>query len=329
MRHAFIASIVAAALGLAVWPAAGVSGPAETPEPLPAVNVPKTASVAGSRVFLSDLVSAESEGAIAVGERLASTAVTVSPPAGKAKVIDGQTVRAKLAELGVTADRYALKIPRQIRIERPAQTLLPADIEAIVRREFLPQLPWPEIDLEIAIPEPVVLPEGSLTVSFERTARADLARPFYLNLDFRVDGRVEKRAYYRAVLTVYDTMAVAARELDPSVRLTAEDVRFEKRPLTSTLKKPVRLAEFLEQKKLRTRVAPGDPLTEDMFVDSPLIRRGDAVTLVYEGSRIHVSTEGQALASGFRGERIRVINVSSRAELTAEIVDEHTVVVLK
>jgi len=241
-------------------------------------------------------------------------------------VIDGRVVRERLAEYGVTSDRFSLQIPEQIRLERQGQTLLPGEIENLVREQFLPKLPWDDVTLqEIAIPDPIVLPYGKVEVEFQRQARTDLARPFYLNMDFRVDGQLVRRAYVRTILTVFDTVAVAARDLPASDKITAGDIQFERRPLKSTLQKPVRDASFFEGRKARAAIALGDPLFEEMFITVPLIRRGDTVTVVFDDGRIRVSAQGQSLASGSKGDRIRVMNATSHAELTAEVVNETTV----
>ena len=49
----------------------------------------------------------------------------------------------------------------------------------------------------------------------------------------------------------------------------------------------------------------------------PEVRKGDTVTLVFEGSRIRLSTTAKALADGGRGETILVRNMQSGREVLA------------
>jgi flagella basal body P-ring formation protein FlgA len=293
---------------------------------LPRITVLAEVSVKDSRVLLTDLLTPDTRQTLAADDRIKNISVALAPLPGKAKTLEGSVVRDRLTDLGVTTDRFSIQIPEQIRLERLGQTLLPSEIEDLAREQFLPKLPWSDVQLQqIDIPDPVVLPYGKVGLDFQLQARTDLGRPFYLNIDFRVDGQLVKRAYVRTVLTVFDSVAVATREISPSETVTAKDIELERRPLKSTLRRPVRDASYFEGRKLRTAISAGEPLFEEMFVSVPLIRRGDTVTVVFDDGRIRVSAQGQSLGSGAKGDRIRVINTTSHVELTAEVVNGTTV----
>ena len=57
----------------------------------------------------------------------------------------------------------------------------------------------------------------------------------------------------------------------------------------------------------------------------PEVRKGDTVTLVFEGSRIRLSTTAKALADGGRGETILVRNMQSGREVLARVRNADTV----
>jgi flagellar basal body P-ring formation protein FlgA len=293
---------------------------------LPAVTVLGQVSVQAPRVFLADLLTQESRQAINADERMRGITVAVAPLPGKIKLLDGGVVRDKLTDIGITSGNFSLRVPESIRIHREGQTLLAGDIENSVKEQFLPMLPWPEVRLqEIGISEPVVLPHGKVELTFQLPPRTDLARPFYLSIDFRVDGQLAKRAYVRTVLTIFDTIAVTRREVTAKEKITVDDVRFEKRALRSSLQNPVRESSFFDGKRPRVNIAAGEALFEGMFMTVPLIHRGDSVTMLFDDGKIRIAAQGQSLAAGSKGDRIRVMNVTSRANLIAEVVDEKTV----
>jgi flagella basal body P-ring formation protein FlgA len=293
---------------------------------LPRITVLPQVSVQDSRVLLGDLLTPESQQTLSGNNRVKTMSVALAPLPGKLKTLDGRIVREKLAELGIASDRFSIQVPPEIRLERLGQTLLPTDIENLITERFLPTLPWQDVQLdEIAIAEPIVLPVGKVDVEFQRPARTDMARPFYLNVDFRVDGQLVKRSYLRTSLTIFDSVAVAGRDFTPSDKILVEDLRWERRPLRSTLQTPVREASFFESRKPRSNIAVGESLFEAMFVAVPLIRRGDNVTVVFDDGKIRVATQAQSLGPGSKGDHIRVMNISSRVELMAEVVDESTV----
>ena len=207
-----------------------------------------------------------------------------------------------------------------------SQTWTAADIQRWVRQEWLPGLRWASVELErLDVPTGVVLPAGEVTLSAELPSRVDLGRPFFLNVDFQIGGRVVRRGFYRTVLAIYDTVPVSVRTLGPSDKIEAEDVRWEKRRLVSTIRKLVERVEFFEGKKPRTTIAAGQILTEDLFIKFPLIKRGDSVVMLFDGSNMRLTTKGISLAAGSKGDRIRIMNSESRREMVAEVLDEKTV----
>jgi len=292
---------------------------------LPKITLNSEAAVVGPNVTISDLLTKDSN-RLLTDKGLEAISLSVSPLPGKTKLLDLRAVRDKLAELGITSDRYSLQIPEQIRVERRAQLMLPGDVQERIQREFLPGLPWEEVRLvELDMREPIALPLGELSIRFQQPARTDLARPFYLDIDFVVDGQTVKHAYFKILLSILHTVAVADKEVSTSDRITAAAIRWEKRLLRTTLQAPVVELSFFEGKKPRTAIAAGQILTESMFVTIPVVKRGDSVTVVFDDGKIRVSTLGQSLGSGSKGDRIRVMNTDSRAELLAEIVDAKTV----
>jgi flagellar basal body P-ring formation protein FlgA len=56
-----------------------------------------------------------------------------------------------------------------------------------------------------------------------------------------------------------------------------------------------------------------------------VMRRGSAVTLVYESAGIRVETPGRAVEPGRVGDRIRVENADSGKVIAGQILDERTV----
>jgi flagella basal body P-ring formation protein FlgA len=297
---------------------------------LPTIAIVSEVSVLEPKIYLGNLLTAESRSVLPSTEQVDRALVSPSPEPGKTKTFESREVLQRLAETGITGDRYLIRIPDQIRVGRQAQTLSSRDIEEKVRTGFLPGLPWEDVRLvEITIPEgDVVLPAGKLALTYEQPVHTDMARPFYLGINFAVDGQIVKRGYWKTVLAISQTVAVAARELGPSDRIGSSDVKWEKRALLSTLRPTVNRPGFFDNKKLKASIAPGQIVTEDLFQIIPLVNRGDSVLIVFESEKFHISAKGQSMAAGVKGDRIRVMNVSSKKELTAEIVDQTTVKVV-
>lgn len=59
----------------------------------------------------------------------------------------------------------------------------------------------------------------------------------------------------------------------------------------------------------------------------PFIRKGNNLTLLYEGRTFQVSVRGEALSDGFPGENIPVRNIQSNKQVFATVRDQQTVIV--
>ncbi|WP_089852370.1 flagellar basal body P-ring formation chaperone FlgA [Salipiger marinus] len=69
----------------------------------------------------------------------------------------------------------------------------------------------------------------------------------------------------------------------------------------------------------RVTVYPGQALRLDAFGPPALVDRNQIVELVFSRNGLFIVTEGRALARGGAGDRVRVMNLSSRTVLTGTI----------
>jgi flagella basal body P-ring formation protein FlgA len=280
--------------------------------------------VKGRVIYLGDLLHTESIKP-EIKDQLNSTTVSPAPQAGRSKTLTGVEVMQKLESLGVTTHDYSIQMPEEIKVSRSSRTLKIGDLENAVAREFLPKLPWREVRLEnLEVLEALLIPEGENQLSFEYSPHTDLARPFYLTVTISVDGELIKKLFLRTILSIEEIVAIAARELSPGQSIEPDEIRWEKRRLSSTLHLPIHETGFLEGKKPRTTIPAGQILTEDLLIKVPLIKRGDTITLIFQDDRIRVKTQAKSLASGMRGDQIQVMNLDSKKVLRAEILDKNT-----
>ena len=281
-------------------------------------------TVSGDKIRLGALLKVESHDS-KLQELMDSTVLTSSPAPGKSKAVSEVEIIHRLEALGIGAERFSIKLPAEILVSRRFQTLTLSEIASRITQEFLPELRWKDAHLEkVEVPESIVLPIGKVELNFNCSPSTDLAKPFFLNINIIVDGEVVKRVFLRTVLSIHQTVAVAAQELKTSQAVTSTDVRWETQRLSSTLHPPITEMAFFRGKRPRFSIVVGRVLTEDLFVSTPLIKRGANVVLLFENQNIRLTTQGKSLASGFRGQQIRVVNSDSGKELLAEVVDEKT-----
>ena len=316
-RSAVFASLCLCA-SVAILSLSGLAGP------LQKLTAPTKVSVSSDKVTLDGLMvldPADAKLAIQLGAVFLATA----PPAGQTKVLVASEILRRLESIGVTSKTHSIFVPAEVTIMREVQTVTATDISRHIVEEFLPGLPWRDVQLErVDVTENILLPKGKTEWIFNSHPGTDYAKPFYLNINFSVNGDIVKRAFVRTVVSVRDQVAVTVTELRPTQSIRDADIRWESQRLSSTLQIPVKSIGFFHGRRPRMAIPPGRVLTENLFITVPLVKRGDSVLLVFESDSMRVTTQAKALAMGFRGQCIQVMNPESGRVLSAEVTDAGT-----
>ncbi len=114
---------------------------------------------------------------------------------------------------------------------------------------------------------------------------------------------------------------VAARTLRAQTILSAADMAL------SNTTVPGAASELAETVGLETRVTiyQGQPMLAKSLGPPTLVARNQAVTLIFRNGILNIFAEGRALARGGIGDRIRVMNITSRTTVTGIIAPDGTV----
>lgn len=106
---------------------------------------------------------------------------------------------------------------------------------------------------------------------------------------------------------------VAARVLPAGTVLTAADI------IAPAAGGSGLSAEQAIGQQLRSAVYQGRPITATHLTTPTLVSRNQIVTLAYDNAALRIETEARALGAGSAGDVIRVMNLASRATLSARI----------
>ncbi|MBN8909949.1 MAG: flagellar basal body P-ring formation protein FlgA [Rhodospirillales bacterium] len=134
-------------------------------------------------------------------------------------------------------------------------------------------------------------------------------------INTRVSGRVE------------DTieLPVTTTRLNAGAVLRAEDVHFALIPATLARGEVVHTVAEAVGMQIKRSVAAGQPLTTADLTRPATIVRGATVQMRLQAPGIELTGQGVALEAGAMGERIRVLNPTSRAVLEAEVLGPNLV----
>lgn len=114
---------------------------------------------------------------------------------------------------------------------------------------------------------------------------------------------------------------VSARTIRPNQIITEMDVTFAAGELATGF---ARLSDVIGQES-RVALYAGRPILVGDIGPPAVITRNQIVGLRYYANGINISTEGRALERGAIGDRIRVMNLGSRATIFGQVLNDGTI----
>lgn len=116
---------------------------------------------------------------------------------------------------------------------------------------------------------------------------------------------------------------IATRTIRPQQIVTAIDVRLDQTTVAGAYSK----IESVIGQEARVAIYAGRAVMQGSVGEPAVVSRNQIVELIYKDGTLRIVTEGRALGRGGPGERIRVMNIGSRAVLFGTVAPDGTVLV--
>ena len=288
--------------------------------------------VDGPELVLGDLLVGLQGASQALAEQIRALPVGESPEPGQSKIIHDRQINGLLTfnDLGLT--RIQAHLPRRIIVKRPAQRLDRDRLLRAFEEAVMASLAWLPDEVRISdlkAPEVVLLPRGDLDIDILPPARNSMPGRVAATAEIRVDGRVAKRLKLLANVDFYQNVVLAVRPLDKGEVVEAADVRLDLMPIR---REPAQLINSIDEAVglcLRTPARAGQPLRSNQLVKPTLVKRGDKVTIVASRGALTIRAAGMIQdQKAARGDQVSVLNLSTRRNIIAQVVDANTVRVM-
>ncbi|WP_051822280.1 flagellar basal body P-ring formation chaperone FlgA [Desulfonatronum thiodismutans] len=220
------------------------------------------------------------------------------------------------------------RIPSQVVIQGGGQVVLEEELRSRVVTFLTPKVRslGEEITVrDFRLPSHIFLPHIQDTLELELAADPQPGRNSLRFLVRSVDERITRRLTGTVFLDVWQTVPTAGRPLNRGNPLDLDDVTFQRK----------NLAYLREQVwdgtggpwQIRSPVGMNQVVYLSALEPLPAVRRGEVITLLYEGELVRLQVQVQALQDGAIGETITVRNLQNNSEVLARIRDYETVVV--
>jgi len=173
--------------------------------------------------------------------------------------------------------------------------------------------------------EKVVLPPGLSSYEIILPERVQRGGNISATVLFWVDRQEIKRLKVTARVDIYADVVTVRYPLKRHHVIEAKDLYLTNRNIA--LFPPDVVTEMSEVLGKRTTLSinNNEILRAGMVEVPPIIKKGDRVILLIENPHIKITTFGESKEEGRRGDRVKLINLSSRKEVYGKVLDANTV----
>ena len=290
--------------------------------PVQAATLRTATTLAGPTVLLSDLFNDAGEQATRV--------LGPAPAPGGNITVEAPQLEAIARQFGV--DWRPDSPGDRTMLDRPGRPLPREAVLEALRIALLGQAPpdaGTDMQLDLAgfiapmVPlighfVPVVDQLDSDAASGRFTAGMSVATGPADSVQFRVNGQ----------LHLMQTLPVLTRHKAPGDVIAADDLRMARVPLSLVQAEVAHQAAQAIGQAVRRQLASGQPVALADLGPPLLVTRGGAIAMVLDTAGLSLSAMGQAMENGGMGDRIRVLNPTSRAMVDAEVIGPGRVRVL-
>jgi flagellar basal body P-ring formation protein FlgA len=201
-------------------------------------------------------------------------------------------------------------------------------IHAAVQQYIKANMPWPpgavRLDFLSEETESVTL-NRNITLRIEPSGNQDFIGDMVFLVKSFKGGTLIKTESVRTRIEVLRDVVVAARALPTGTILADSDVRMIQKWVRRIHPQSLSSFETTTGKRLIMQVASGAEILATMLKDTPLVKKGKMVRMVFDNGLMHIVTVGLSEEDGVAGNIVRVKNITSNKIIYARVLSDSLV----
>ncbi len=283
--------------------------------------------VSGSGISIGDIAVVAGDDSELV-RRIQEISLGNAPILGASRSIDKSYIEIRLRQNRIDPNGIAILVPDTIDIVRKSFEIPKTRIERIVLDYLEPRLPWDRNKTRIGLSstsDVVNLSDEDFQAEVSLPNRTNLIGSVPLLVRFLVKHQVERKIWVTATISVETSVVIAKQSINRRQVITEDMIDVVAADLAKLPSNAITDLEDVVGKRALRAINPSEVLRTDLIELPPLVKRNDIVTIVAETGALRVSTKGEVKENGRRGDRIRVVNLDSKKEVFARVLDPTTV----
>lgn len=173
--------------------------------------------------------------------------------------------------------------------------------------------------------EKVTVPPGILSFDVVVPGQAQRGGSMTGVIRFLVNGQEVRRLRVSARIDLYVDVVSTSHYLKKHQEIQRRDVQWVSRNLAQLPQDAITDLDEILGKRTSLSINAHELLRAGMVEVPPLVKRGDRVTLLVENAQFRITALGEVKEDGRKGDRIRLLNLSSKREVYGRVVDPNTI----
>ncbi|MBL0731452.1 MAG: flagellar basal body P-ring formation protein FlgA [Desulfosarcina sp.] len=295
--------------------------------PVVTIEVRQKAEVEKEHVRLGDIANI-SGGDQKFVRRLGNLIIGKAPLPGKTRSLNERYIRLRLKRADIDIGRIRLLVPEKAIVARSYITISKKKIAGIVSEYIMKKsagMGDGTTVKNIIVHKDLVVPKGKIAYRIINGKEAGFSGRMAVYVDFTVDGYFHKKIRALVDIERLANVVVTSRPLGRHKIITMEDVLIKRVDISKLSVNIINDPEKVIGRRTRRSIDPATVLRTDLVELPPIVKRGDVVTIIAEAGGLRVTALGKIKKKGHRGERLKVMNLDSKKEIYARVVDSNTV----
>ena len=274
------------------------------------ITISETNFVKKPYVFLKDIAAIHANQFLK--ETLDNIEVGRSPKPGQVKVFDKNKILSLVEHQLYLSENIIFTSPSQIYVKRLSQEISKKEIRQFVELELAKIFKGKDYKLKkLHIRGLEQYPEGKIKLQFDSNEMINNSGKLKFYINVIIDGNQEDRLNISGQIVVYENIFFAQNEFARGDLISQDFVYQERKDIYSLRGGFVTSFDDLDGKTVKSTVRKGDYFKHNILAESPLIKKGDIVRLIFKNDNLLIVTSGLSKENGFENELIKVENLGS------------------
>jgi len=211
---------------------------------------------------------------------------------------------------------------------RPGQPLESAEMAGILENHLHKMIRNP--NRKVAIREfrgyeQVIVPRENFSCQVQVTEKAIQGGSISGMMVFFSRGQEIRKIRFSARVEIYADVIIARHFLKKHHEIQADDIQIANKNIAALSQDVITEEKEVLGKRTTLAVNNQEALRLSMLELPPMVNKGDRVILLIENHQFKITAAGEVREVGRKGDRIKLVNLSSKKEVYGKVLDANTV----